>query len=106
METKIVYHYSFEPFDKFDITKADGFWFTTIKPNETEMLEEIGADCANYAAKCEISFDNPLLNASNYDVEKTLAGSEHDAIENRYEGYIDYALIDSEKIKIIEWSKI
>jgi len=104
--TITAYHYSSKPFDKFDISKCDGFWFTDINPGNTEMLEEIGASDLNYVAICELDINETLTNGDNYDVEDQLADTEYDALENSYDGFTDYALIDESKIEVIEWKKI
>lgn len=100
------YHYSNKPFENFELPKRDGFWFTDIEPEDEEMLNEIGASSMNYVAVCELSFEESLVGGKNYDVEDQLAGSEYDALENRYDGFTDYALIDASKIKVLEWKKI
>ena len=105
MTTLTVYHYSHKPFDQFDIDKCDGFWFTDISP-DSDMLDEIGADCLFYVATCEVEVNETLIGGNNYDVEEQLLGTKFDALENRYDGFIDYALIDSSLITIKEWKKL
>lgn len=104
-----VYHYTKEPFESFDLSKSDGFWFTTIKPSQLDD-SEIGCSECDYVAVCEIDFDNSLINHTAHDVYEVLSGSEYDALENIIDNgeieYTDYALIDSSKITILEWVKI
>ena len=100
------YHYTSKPFESFNAEKCDGIWVTTIQPEDTEMLEEIGAAGLEYCAVCEIDFDETLVDGSNYDVAEQLEGTEFDCIENRYDGFNDYAFSDASKVKIIEWVKM
>ncbi len=105
MSTLTAYHYSFKPFDEFDLSKCDGFWFTDIAP-DSDMLNEIGADCLFYVAVCELDIEESLIGGDNHDVEDQLKDSEYDALENIYDGFTDYALIDNSKITIKEWVKL
>jgi len=105
MTTK-AYHYSYESFDNFDLSKCDGFWFTDISPECEDMLIEIGAAGMNYVAICELDIEETLVGGENYDVEDQLLGTEFDALENIYDGFTDYALIDNSKIKVLEWIKL
>jgi hypothetical protein len=100
-----VYHYSSKKFYEFDISKCDGFWFTDISPENKDMLDEIGASGSKYCAKCIVEINNPE-SCSTYDVERFINGNGCDGIINRYDGFIDYAVIDSKKIKILEWIDI
>lgn len=106
MQTKTVYHYSSVKFDNFDIAKCDGFLFTSIKPEQVELLNEIGVSGANYCAKCQISFEETCGSDSNSNIEELLKDSEFDAVKCEYDGFTDYALIDNSKIKILEWIKL
>lgn len=102
-----LYHYSSEKFDTIDMSKTDGFWMTTIAPLPAKMLEEIGASGINYVAICELEeSDSVLLNGDNFDVEEQLESSSCDYIENRYDGFEDYAVAKADKVKIIEWVKL
>ena len=106
MTTLTVYHYSSVKFNRFDLSKCDGFWFTDIAPESPELLNEIGAAGSAFCAKCEITFDDEIINGDNYDVEDFLRSNDADCIVNNYDGFTDYALIDSSKIEIIEWIKM
>jgi len=98
-----VYHYSNVKFDKFDSEKSDGFWFTSISPDQEEMLEEIGAAGYKYVAIVEIEINDPIFNGKNSDVAEQLEENEADGIINKYDGFTDYAVVNNDQIKIIEW---
>ena len=104
--TITAYHYSHSAFKNFDLSKCDGFWFTDIAPENEDMSMEIGAAGMSYVAVCELDVEETLIGGENYDVEEQLNGTEFDALENRYDGFTDYALIDDSKIKIVEWVKL
>jgi hypothetical protein len=106
-EVKTVYHYSRIKFQSFDKDKSDGFWFTDIKPNDEDMLNEIGAAGASFCAVCEISFSNELSNSDdNDDVEQQLKDANADCIVNVFEEFTDYAMADKSKITILEWIEL
>ena len=102
----VVYHYSSVKFDKFDLAKCDGFWFTDIAPDNEEMLNEIGANSSKYCAKCVIEIESPEFNGPNHDIEGFILDNDCDGIINRYEGFTDYVLIDNSKIQILEWLEV
>lgn len=102
-----LYHYSNVKFSDIDMSKCDGFWMTTIAPTQTELLKEIGAFGVKYCAVIE--FDNSgeeLLNGSNSDVEDQLNAESADYMKNAYDGFSDYATVNSNLIKIIEWVNV
>lgn len=101
------YHYTSKPFETIDMTKCDGFWFTDIAPNQEDMLMEIGAQGLEYCAVIEFDPDcgDFILNGASFDIEDELAGDEL-YIENRYEAFSDYAVIDPNLVKIVEWIKL
>jgi len=78
----LVYHYSNKPFDTFDKTKCDGFWFTDIDPKNSEMLNEIGANDIAYVAECIITINNELLeDFNNYNCFESLEKNGCDGVE-------------------------
>ena len=103
---KTLYHYSTTKFESFDTSKCDGIWLTDISPEQTDLLEEIGANGINYVAICHADTENSVSNGSNYDVESQLANEDADCIENSYDGFTDYAFADSSKVQIIEWIEL
>lgn len=104
----ILYHYSNAKFDKFDTSKSDGIWLTTIAPNETELLNEIGAAGTQYVAKVVVDIEDleALTNGDNYDVADQLSGSGYDYIKNIYDGFEDYAFLNQDNFKSMDWSKL
>lgn len=103
---KTLYHYSAVKFENFDISKCDGIWLTDISPDQTDLLEEIGASGMNYVAVCNADTENSIINGSNHDVELQLVDDDADCIENIYDGFTDYAFADASKVNIIEWIKL
>ena len=104
-----LFHYTSKPFETIDMAKCDGFWMTTINPEQTELLDEIGASGSSWVAVCELDTDN--LEAAdgntNYDVEEFIS-QQPDAQYQicRYDGFSDYAVINPAHVKIIEWIKL
>lgn len=102
-----LYHYSNTKIDEIDMSKCDGFWMTTIEPTaDEEMLFEIGADL-KYCHVVE--FDDSgeyVINADNFNVAEILKSENADYIENRYDGFTDYATTNANLIKIIEVIKL
>ena len=98
-----LYHYSSMKIDNIDMNKCDGFWMTTIAPNETDLIDEIGATGSKFCMVVE--FDDSgdeLTNGSNYDVEEQLESEEADFMRNVYDGFSDYATCNVNLVKIIE----
>ena len=98
-----LYHYSSVKIESIDLAKCDGFWMTTIAPNETDLLDEIGAAGSKFCMVVE--FDDSgeeLTNGSNYDVEEQLESEEADFMRNVYDGFSDYATCNVNLVKIIE----
>lgn len=102
----IAYHYSSIKFEEFDNAKCDGFWFTSIAPTDTEMLNEIGAAGSKFCAKCILTIDDSEFNGVNSDVEQFLLDNNADSIINKYDGFVDYALADNTRIQILEWIQL
>ena len=98
-----LYHYSSIKIENIDMNKCDGFWMTTIAPNETDLIDEIGATGSKFCMVVE--FDDSgdeLTNGSNYDVEEQLESEEADFMRNVYDGFSDYATCNVNLVKIIE----
>ena len=51
-----LYHYAAKPFEVIDMAKCDGFWMTSIKPSQVDMLDEIGASGSSWVAVCNILY--------------------------------------------------
>jgi len=102
----LVYHYSSNKFDKFDKSKADGFWFTDIKPSDTKLLDEIGASGSSFVAKCIITIKHEIDSFDNFDCFEQLIDAECDGAECMYDGFNDYCVLNEEQINILEWSKL
>ena len=104
-----LYHYAAKPFEVIDMTKCDGFWMTTINPEQEEMLNEVGASGSSWVAVCELDTDNLEVadGNTNYDVEDFMAQQADDDYQIcRYDGFADYAVVNPELVKIIEWIKL
>ena len=102
-----LYHYTDKPFNQIDASKCDGFWMTTIAPTQTELLDEIGANGLSYCLVCEFNDSGEyILNGSNYDVAEQLESENADFIENRYDGFTDYAITNPSLVKILETIKL
>jgi len=102
----LVFHYSSIIFNEFNKDKADGFWFTDINPENTDMLDEIGANSSSFCAKCIITIDNEIDDINNYDVFEQLAEKNTDGAICRYDGFIDYVVASNSQIKILEWIEL
>lgn len=102
-----LYHYSATKFDSIDTAKCDGFWMTDIAPENKDMLMEIGATGLEYVAIVELDVSGEeLTNGSNDDVADQLESEECDYMKNIYDGFSDYAVANTELVKIIEWVKL
>ena len=104
-----LFHYSAKPFEVIDMTKCDGFWMTTIKPEQTELLNDVGASGSSWVAVCELDADNLEVadGNTNYDVEDFMAQqTDADYQICRYDGFADYAVVNPTHVKIIEWIKL
>ena len=104
-----LFHYTAKPFEAIDMAKCDGFWMTTIDPSQAEMLEEIGASGCSWVAICELDIHNLEVadGNTNYDVEEFFASQPEAQYQVcRYDGFQDYAVINPEFVKIIEWVKL
>ncbi len=108
-----LFHYAAKPFDTIDMTKCDGFWMTSIKPEQKEMLDEIGASGSSWVAVCELDTDNLEVadGNTNYDVEDFMTQQpDADYQICRYDGeagcFQDYAIVNPELVKIIDWIKL
>lgn len=102
-----LYHYSSSKIEKIEMNKCDGFWMTTIAPNETDLLMEISADGLEFCHVIE--FDDSgdvLVNGSNYDVSEQLESEEVDYMKNVYGGFSDYVTCNIDLIKIVEVFKV
>ncbi len=102
-----LYHYTSKKFNSIDLSKCDGFWMTTISPDQKELLDETGASGCECCAIVE--FDDSgeyLLNGSNNDVEDQLLNEDATYILNRYDGFDDYAVTNAELVKIIKWVEV
>lgn len=102
-----LYHYTSRKFNSIDLSKCDGFWMTTISPDQKELLNDTGSSGCEYCAIVE--FDDSgeyLLNGSNYDVEDQLLNEDAAYILNRYDGFDDYAVTNAELVKILEWVEV
>ena len=108
-----LYHYAAKPFEVIDMAKCDGFWMTSIKPSQVDMLDEIGASGGSWVAVCELDTDNLEVadGNTNYDVEDFMAQqADADYQICKYDGesgcFQDYAIVNPELVKIIEWIKL
>lgn len=102
-----LYHYSSTKFDSIDLAKCDGFWMTTIAPNETDMLGEIGAAGSKFCLVVE--FDDScdsLVNGSNDDVEDQLISGDSDFMVNHYDGFSDFATVNASLVEFVGWVKL
>ena len=98
-----LYHYSSVEIKEIDLNKCDGFWMTTIAPNEIELLDEIGASGSKFCMVVELDDSGEeLTNGSNDDVENQLETEGADFMRNIYEGFSDYAVCNISLVKIIE----
>ena len=94
-EPLVVRHFTNKGFTVFDNTKADGFWFTDKK----ELDDEVGASGIGDTIEVFLNIRNSALNGDNYYVQEYLEENDADGIENRYEGFTDYAVTNPNQIK-------
>lgn len=94
-EPLVVRHFTNKGFTVFDNTKADGFWFTDKK----ELDAEVGASGIGDTIEVFLNIRNSTLNGDNYYVQEYLEENDADGIENRYEGFTDYAVTNPNQIK-------
>lgn len=98
---KVVYHGTNAKFDKFDSSKADGFWFTDNLSALTDDDGQIGAQGVNYIKKAYLKSDSLLTNGPNSDVD-SIKDDGYDGIKNNYDYGTDYCVLDDSQIRVID----
>ncbi len=100
-----LYHYTDAKIEKIDMNKCDGWWMTDVAPwDDFDFDGEMGAQGSRYVVVCEIDYDNLEVYVGG-DHESVSAFCEEesvDLIENRWDGYTDYAVANPDLVRIVE----
>lgn len=109
---KKAYHYTSVAFDTIDLSKCEnGFWFTTISPEQLEQ-SEIGCAGCDFVVTIEFNDDDVSFghHQGQNEIEEYLSNNEEKIARFCYETedyeYEDFVTFSPEKIKIVLVSKI